>query len=242
MDTRNYQAVTYDYWNTIMAETTNSLDRRRVLWTEILYANGIEVTQDQLDKAFKKGWDYFETNWRNNVQSSLENVVKAAITKLPDGISSTVKEKLTDAYLEASESTPRSLLPEVEQTLQQLKGLGLRLGVICDVGTIPSSRLRSWLDDLNVHQFFDYLGFSDDIGVYKPNPKIFKETLTGLGVLDPSECIHVGDLRRTDVAGARAINMTTVRYTGARDDPEDGDEADYVIKNHSEIFNIFKTS
>ena len=54
MDTRNYQAVTYDYWNTIMAETTNSLDRRRVLWTEILYANGIEVTQDQLDKAFKK--------------------------------------------------------------------------------------------------------------------------------------------------------------------------------------------
>ena len=70
-------------------------------------------------------------------------------------------------------------------------------------------------------------------------PKLFNETLTGLQVSDSSQCIHVGDLKRTDVAGARAINMTTVRYTGGRDDPEDGEEADYVISNHLEILNLF---
>jgi FMN phosphatase YigB (HAD superfamily) len=117
--------------------------------------------------------------------------------------------------------------------------MDIRLGVICDVGTIPSSRLRSWLEDLNVHEFFDYFGFSDDIGVYKPDPKIFNETLAGLEISDSSQCIHVGDLKRTDVAGARAINMTTVRYTGGRADPEDGEEADYVIDNHLEILKLF---
>ena len=176
-DTGNYQAVTYDYWNTLIAETTNSLDRRRALWTEILFENDIEVTQQQLDSAFTEGWNYFDTNWRKNIQSSLDKVVNAAITKLPEGITSNIRAQLTQAYLDASESTPRSLLPDVQQTLEQLKEIGLRIGVICDVGTIPSSRLRSWLNDLNVYEYFDYFGFSDEIGVYKPDPKILKKHL-----------------------------------------------------------------
>lgn len=239
MQSGKYAAVTYDFWNTLVAETTDSLDRRRALWTKILFENGFEVTQQQLDEAFAQGWNHFDTNWRNNVQSSIDGVVNAAISKLPIEISLHTKTQLTDAYLAASESTPRNLLPNVTQTLERLKEMDLRLGVICDVGTIPSSRLQAWLTDLNVHEFFDYFGFSDDIGVYKPDPKIFNETLAGLDISDSSQCIHVGDLKRTDVAGARAINMTTVRYTGGRDDPEDGEEADYVIDNHLKILDIF---
>ena len=239
MQSGKYAAVTYDFWNTLVAETTDSLDRRRALWTEILFENGFEVSQQQLDEAFTQGWNHFDTNWRNNVQSSLDGVVNAAISKLPIEISLHTKTQLTDAYLAASESTPRKLLPNVTKTLERLKEMDLRLGVICDVGTIPSSRLQAWLTDLNVHEFFDYFGFSDDIGVYKPDPKIFNETLAGLNISDSSQCIHVGDLKRTDVAGARAINMTTVRYTGGRDDPEDGEEADYVIDNHLKILDIF---
>ena len=239
MQSGKYAEVTYDFWNTLVAETTDSLDRRRALWTEILFENGFEVTQQQLDEAFAQGWNHFDTNWRNNVQSSIDSVVNAAISKLPTEISVHTKTQLTDAYLAASESTPRKLLPNVTKTLERLKEMDLRLGVICDVGTIPSSRLQAWLVDLNVYEFFDYFGFSDDIGVYKPDPKIFNETLAGLNISDSSQCIHVGDLKRTDVAGARAINMTTVRYTGGRDDPEDGEEADYVIDNHLKILDIF---
>ena len=53
--------------------------------------------------------------------------------------------------------------------------------------------------------------------------------MSGLGVTDPFTVAHVGDLKRTDVAGARAVGMATVRFRGVGDDPDGGDEADHVI-------------
>ena len=235
MSKNHYQAATYDYWNTLIAETTDSLDRRRVLWTEILLENGYEISQENLDTCFAEGWKLFDTNWRKNTQTSLEAVVSAGIAKLPTPITKKIEKQLVEAYLQASEETPRSLLPEVKETLESLKTAGLRIGVICDVGTIPSSRLKVWLKDLNIYSLFDFFGFSDELRVYKPDPLIFTETLKGLDVLDPSRCFHVGDLKRTDVFGARSVGMTTIRYTGGREDNEAGDEADYVISGHLQV-------
>ena len=42
-------------------------------------------------------------------------------------------------------------------------------------------------------------------------------------------------VRRTDVAGARAMGMTAVRYHGAHDDPSDGPEADQIIADHAAL-------
>jgi len=49
--------------------------------------------------------------------------------------------------------------------------------------------------------------------------------------------MHVGDLRRTDIAGASAIGMRTVRYRALHDDPDMGDaiEADFVLDSHREL-------
>ena len=65
--------------------------------------------------------------------------------------------------------------------------------------------------------------------------------MRGLSVDDPVGVVHVGDLRRTDVAGARALGMTTVRFRGVVEDdaPEEGDdegpEADHVIDRLAEL-------
>ena len=62
--------------------------------------------------------------------------------------------------------------------------------------------------------YFDHWSFSDEVGWYKPAPEIFRHALDGLGGVAPERAAHVGDLRRTDVAGARAMGMTAVRYRG----------------------------
>ena len=127
-----------------------------------------------------------------------------------------------------------ALLPGAEDCLRELHGAGIRLGIICDVGMTPSRALRDNLEHHGVLSLFEHWSFSDDVGAYKPAPEIFRHALAGLGVTDPARAAHVGDRRRTDVAGARAAGMVAVRYTGAVDDPAvDGlPEGDHVLDDH----------
>ena len=83
---------------------------------------------------------------------------------------------------------------------------------------------------------FSGWAFSDEVGHYKPAPQIFEAALSGLGA-EPGDAAHVGDLRRTDIAGAAAIGMTTVRYRGLHDDrgEDGGGEADFVLGSHREL-------
>jgi putative hydrolase of the HAD superfamily len=88
-------------------------------------------------------------------------------------------------------------------------------------------------------KYFDGWAFSDEVGVYKPDPAIFARALTSLGDVPADRALHVGDLRRTDIAGARAIGMTSVRYRGANDDDdEDLLDADHVIDHHLQLIPI----
>ena len=65
--------------------------------------------------------------------------------------------------------------------------------------------------------------------------------LAGLGGIDPAEAAHIGDLRRTDIAGARAMGMTAVRYTGVFDDDSQTEpEGDLVIADHRLLPGLLK--
>jgi putative hydrolase of the HAD superfamily len=50
---------------------------------------------------------------------------------------------------------------------------------------------------------------SADVGLHKPDPRIFEVACQHLGV-SASEAVHVGDHHYADVAGAMAAGMTAV--------------------------------
>ena len=111
---------------------------------------------------------------------------------------------------------------------------GIKLGIVCDVGITPSATLRGYLEHFDVLKYFDHWSFSDDVGVYKPDPRIFTHALEGLGV-EPVEAAHVGDLRRTDVAGALGMGITSVRYRHWRDDVTEAPEAEVLLDDHTNL-------
>ncbi|NNL67114.1 MAG: HAD-IA family hydrolase, partial [Myxococcales bacterium] len=80
--------------------------------------------------------------------------------------------------------------------------------------------------------------FSDEVGVPKPHPRIFRAALEPLGV-DPAQALHVGDLLHTDVAGARSFCMASVRIRALHDDPSALPEADFVVDSHAELRTLF---
>ncbi len=53
----------------------------------------------------------------------------------------------------------------------------------------------------------------------------------------------MGDLRRTDVAGARAMGMVSIRYTGISDDTSQPEpEADHVVADLSEVAAVLRVA
>ncbi|MEY2477139.1 MAG: putative hydrolase of the superfamily [Actinomycetota bacterium] len=231
------EAVTFDYWNTLVYEERGHLRSRRMdAWAGILEDGGFAVERQVLDVVFDASWERYVASWTANEQYQAVQGAEDAIISLGFELPPDVRDALTEAFGRAGEEAELHLTDGVEDCLRALKDAGVRLGIICDVGFTASSILREHLIRRGVLPLFDHWSFSDDVGAYKPSPVIFEDALEGLGGVAPERAAHVGDLRRTDVAGALAMGMTAVRYIGVFDDDSaDQPEADHVVSSHAEL-------
>ncbi|MGH2708260.1 MAG: HAD family hydrolase, partial [Actinomycetota bacterium] len=121
--------------------------------------------------------------------------------------------------------------------LTALRSRDIPTALICDTGLTPSRVVREALrrHGLALAHYF----FSDEFGVPKPSPRIFSAALVAIGV-EPPTAVHIGDLSRTDVAGARTAGMASIRFAGVHDDgwlPEDcqAEEADAVLYHWDDL-------
>ena len=227
-------AITFDFWNTLVAENAQGSHRHR-RWLEVLVAHDIDVTPEQLTAAIEAGWHWFDQRWKANVQVSTRQAVAAAMDHLPGAVPGDVVDELARVIVLGSDPDEMTVAPNIGDCLERLASAGMGIGIICDVGMTPSRTLRRYLDHHGLLSYFDHWSFSDEVGWYKPDPRIFAHASEGLGRPDPERTAHVGDLRRTDVAGARAAGWSSVRYRGLADDAAEGPEADHVVDDHAAL-------
>jgi putative hydrolase of the HAD superfamily len=236
--TRLVDAVTFDHWNTLVyeAEGSNLSHRRIDLWVARLAAEGHAVERELLQGTFSTVWDAFTVDWHAGVQRSGEEAANYALSILDLPITDELHGELVEHFVLAGANTDFELTAGIEDALRALKDAGVKVGIICDVGFTPSSHLRDHLDRRGLLKYFDGWSFSDDVGHYKPAREIFDHALGTLGNPDAARVAHIGDLRRTDVAGALGMGMTAIRYAGVFDDPaENGPEATHTITDYAEL-------
>lgn len=230
------RAVTFDFWNTLVAESPDSRRVRRDGYLAALSAMGGEHTPEQVEASMFAGWQWFEDRWRAGVVTSpVEAATRAAADLGVEDLDGAVS-----AFVEVIErgSDPAAMrtAPGIGGVLEELRRAGVACGIICDVGMTPSTRLRQYLEHHGLLEYFTHWSFSDEVGVFKPDARIFAHAADGLDRPAPAEMAHVGDLRRTDVAGARAQGWATVRYSGLNDDGDDDiPDADHVIDDHARL-------
>ncbi len=97
---------------------------------------------------------------------------------------------------------------DARATLPALRAAGLRLAVVSNF----DARLPRLLADAGLAASFDTVVYSEEVGVEKPHPAIFEELLERLE-LPAARVLHVGDSRRDDVEGARAVGMPALWLT-----------------------------
>ena len=238
---RQVEAVTFDFWETlVLTNNAGTRSARAAAIHEALGRYGYNIDGDALELAFEHCFGLFNEAWRDNRQFTARDAGEIVLERLAAGIVGEAREAGIAAFAEGAAGIDVRLADHVEETLIALKEREIRLGIICDVGLTPSPALRGYLAAHGVLDLFDYWSFSDEVGAYKPDRRIFEHALAGLGGIEVARAVHVGDLRRTDVAGSKSMGMTSVRYRGAFDDPAVANalEGDHVIDDHADLLAV----
>jgi putative hydrolase of the HAD superfamily len=131
-------------------------------------------------------------------------------------------------------AVPRSA---VQETLTELRNSRFRLGVVSN-GSSAAQRTKLAVTGLD--QAFDLIVISDEVGLKKPDPRIFALATTSLGV-SPSECLFVGDNPIKDVCAARDFGMRAAWLRASLPWPERVPSAEHELDSLAELGRLIRT-
>lgn len=118
----------------------------------------------------------------------------------------------------------------VKETLLALKKRGLLLGVVTDTYH-PTTVKLGWCEREGIGHVWDTFISSCEVGVHKPDPRIYRMALDELGI-EPEEAAFVGH-KASELQGAKAVGMTTVAFNYGEDV-----EADFYIERFNELLEV----
>jgi FMN phosphatase YigB (HAD superfamily) len=233
------QAVTFDFWDTLVAmdgESVTMRDRQIDGFADALLAHGHARERDILVEVFAENWTRFEAQWEANAgQYTPVDATDFIIERLGVPVTPALRADLIDAFRVVGERADLEPADGIDDCLETLHDTGVKLGIVCDVGLVPSPTLRGRLQGFGLLRWFDAWSFSDETGWFKPAAEAFRPVLERLSIDDPTTVAHVGDNPRTDVAGAQALGMITVRYNGLREASATEPVADHIVDDHRRI-------
>ena len=96
------------------------------------------------------------------------------------------------------------LLPHATEVIKELFNRGYRLGIISN--TLSSDQTPDFLKEMELTRYFEAIVLSCNFGKKKPDPSIFIEATTQMGV-DPINCAYVGDKYDRDIIGSSNANF-----------------------------------
>lgn len=216
---------------------------------EIAKNAGVELSEDRAVQLIEGSWTEHVDAWRRGLiygSSKAANLISESL-EFKEGLA----EMLAVALEDASTEVGTRPVPGAADALALLKRHAIPSALICDTGFTPSRHVRRFLEEhgLAVDHYF----FSDIVGRPKPHRAMFDAALDAIGIKAPS-AVHIGDLRRTDIAGARSVGMGTVRFAGVHDDglapdgtsygiwtesaESEGEDADAVIYGWDELASV----
>lgn len=230
------RAVTLDYWNTLFVDYNGAeRERRRAArLREELAAVGVAPPDDAVEEALSRGHAFFERIWVKQARTPATAEILAVIletlgVRLPEQALRRLIHDFGRMLLEV----PPQPVEDVPAVVRELTDT-YRLAVVCDTGYSPGNVLRELLARHDMLDCFDYLYFSNEGGMSKPDPRVFRRVLQEFGV-SPTHAAHVGDMQRTDIRGAQGVGMRTVHFLGASAADEEVSTADIVVRHFREL-------
>jgi len=195
-------AVTFDVGQTLLELDTGFLADR-------LAERGVIVTPEALDRACPDAWQAFAilvgsgqashaTAWKTLLCEILRGAgVKADLAGLADWL-----------WVEQShENLWRRPIAGMVDLVDDLRTQGVRVAVISN----SEGKLAELLAKIGWSDRFACIADSGQLGIEKPDPRIFAWTLARLGVTAAAS-VHIGDSWTNDIVAARHAGMRAIWF------------------------------
>lgn len=239
------RAVTLDCWQTLLVEVdpTPARATRRNALRALAQDFGRTLSDRGAQEILDVGWQRHTRMWQAHRAVGAHDIAGWCLERLglPGEEASHKKAQLAQAFAEASLASDIQPLEGAGKTLDLLADAGIATALVCDTGFTPGPVLRRILERTGLLSGLGIQVFSDEVGVPKPEAAIFEAALEGLGV-EARWAVHVGDLKRTDVAGARALGMRSIRIRQTHDDTSNHPEADRVVASHAALQELLEAT
>ena len=227
------KAVLFDLWETLIVDA-EARSRPRQEWRAsnvrlVLAQYGFDISFEAIDLALRGAGAALTSLHNDSREVSSAGRVDVFLERLgvitPGELPAEARPPLLVAIGSMrSDFAPRPAEHAIE-TLNELKGQGIRTGLISNAGLTIGTALRQILADYDLEPLLDVMVFSDEHELAKPDRRIFDLALAALDV-EPAAAAFVGDSPPHDVQGALSAGLWAVQI---------GDEAHDTIKPHARI-------
>ena len=228
------RAVLFDIDDTLFS-TTHFAELARRNAVRAMVETGIGLPEEVVLRELEEVIAEFSSNYDHHFDQLLRRLRPKALEKVNSAL-------IVAAGVAAYHDTKfRELKPfdDVLPLLEALRRAGLLTGIITHGWTVKQAEKIVRLG-LVPHLDPGAVFISDQLGISKPNPKIYSIALRDLG-LKPSEAMYVGDNPTHDVAPPKSIGMIAVwARRAARHGLEGRVEPDHVVDDFQELRAILR--
>ncbi len=153
------------------------------------------------------------------------------LLRIVEGEARTLAERLRTIHMERVRSVTSAPAHRVDAVRRLSRGY--RLGLLSNFD--DSRTGHEIMHDTGVRDLFELVVISADVGLRKPNPRIFQRMIADIQ-LEPQEILFVGDTARDDVLGSKRVGMYSAWINKHGSPLPDGvPEPDFVIADLAEL-------
>lgn len=224
------KVVLFDIDDTLCA-TTLFARKARLSAVRAMIGAGLDATEDEVTAELDEILKEFTSNYDHHYDRLLQRLDPTNRGSARHGL-------IVAAGIIAYHDTKSKELKPFDDVIPLFKDLAAssaRLGIITHGWTIKQAEKLIRLG-LIPYVDRDAIFISDQIGIAKPNPKLYKFALKKLGV-EPHEVVYIGDNLVADIAPPRDLGMHAVwaKRAAKKTMEETGVRAEYEVSNFAEL-------
>ena len=231
------KAITFDFWQTLYADSDKNWRKRQAIRVKRChtYLTSRDYTCSLADVEFglEEAYNLVSSLWHQHrgisVKRCMQRFAEVLQIQLQESDLDQLIECLGAAFLEA----PPRIMAHVKPVVSRLSE-SYPLGIISDSALTPGSFARKLMARDGILQFFTAFTFSDETDYTKPQVVQFHSTLSELNA-EPAEAVHIGDIFRTDIVGAKNAGMKAIRFAGFNKGEGNDTLSDAVVDDYRKL-------